>query len=134
VTDLFRGKAFKYVPSKKLVFLSFVLVFLSIFFAFLLFDFFSLMTYFLTVLVVTICMLEIKVWIYTRSDLSSDVEKSVPFWPLILLVAIGLFAPFLLLFILGPLYILILIDGYVAGVNLPEIIFFFIRFKSKDKS
>jgi len=127
------NKNFRYVPSKKLVFLSFILVFVSIFFAFQFFDTFSLLIYFLITLITTLLTAKIKINIYTRAYSTNNKEETFPLWPLILLVAIGLFAPFLLLFLLSPLYVLILIDAYVAGVNLPEILFFFYRLKSKQK-
>lgn len=129
------GENFKYAPSKKLVSLSFILVFFSIFFAFQFFDFYFLVVYFLVVLIITLIMIKLKIWIYSRFNSSTDeIEKSFPYWPLALLVIIGLFLPFLLLFILDPVYILILINGYVAGINIPEIIFFLLNLKRKSKS
>lgn len=85
------------------------------------------MFYFVTVLAVTLVSLVIKLRLYTlraTSRESLEEEGGFPLWPLILIVAVGLFIPFILLLFLDPLTLLVLVNGYVAGVNLPEIILF----------
>lgn len=146
------NKHFEYPFSKIYVFVSVFLAGLSISFATVvlmgeesvLFSFGdisfmipALLMYFLFTSILTLVILALKFYLYSMKwkkrgethPLESEGKASRSLWrsvliPLLILTIAALFSPLILLALLRPLWWFISISGFIAGVNVPEIILY----------
>ncbi|UCE95459.1 MAG: hypothetical protein JSV51_06955 [Candidatus Bathyarchaeota archaeon] len=131
----FKTNHLTYQTSKKLFILSVILVSASLIFSAIFFiNLFLLSLYFVTVFLFAIASFFIKAYIYSRSlnASQSSVGSGAPFWPLLIALIVVMFIPFLVVLVLEPAGVLLLINGYIAGVNLPEIILYVYTHLKKD--
>jgi hypothetical protein len=126
--------SFKYPFSKKYVLFSSALVILAIVFVFLgLNDIVLILLFFVYLSFSTIFFLVLKFRLYSRkmenrlqSEYIQEPSRRETGFLVILLIMllIGMLAPFLLLLFLSPSVWFILIIGFVASINIPEIILY----------
>ena len=126
--------SFKYPFSKKYVLLSSALVILAIVFVFLgLNDIVLILLFFVYLSFSSIFFLVLKFRFYSRK-MEEELQNEYVQEPshretgflaiLLIMLLIGMFAPLLLLLFLSPSIWFILIIGFVASINIPEIILY----------
>lgn len=135
------GKELRYPRSTKWVVFSCILIAISVFYAVLfLTDPFSIFLFFIFTSFVTVIFSSLKFWLYLKAQEEFEEQKEevsrryILF--LILILALFLFMPFYLVVFLEPLSWFIFIDGFVAGVNIPEVILYLYsryKFKVREK-
>lgn len=126
-----RKKSLVYPFSRKFAYYSLFLSATSVFITLALFrDSSVLLVYFLFVTALTVFFLLVKYRLYRKrteklfeQQLSSE-KEGLKLSTLVITIVAGLIVVLTLYFILGPLYWFIFIDGFVAGVNLPELILY----------
>lgn len=128
---------FEYPHTWKWVLFSCLLVTLSIVFVLsVLRDLFSIFMYIIFTFIFTISFFFIKIKLYSKKtaqkygmEAEEPASRRLVFF-IILVLVFGVSLPFLLLLFVDPLICFLIITGFIAGINIPEIVIYIKYLKS----